>query len=116
MWFVEMMHADTMRTAAGLLARRGYENVQASALAQALRISVGTLYRHYGSKPGLALAVRDFTEKEVGVGRAAGAGTRGLAGRTGGRSRSARLGPRPLASPGTRRSYRAARQRHALPR
>ena len=65
MWFVEMMHADTMRTAAGLLARRGYENVQAAALAEALRISVGTLYRHYGSKRGLALAVRDFTEKEL---------------------------------------------------
>ncbi|MFP2913620.1 TetR/AcrR family transcriptional regulator, partial [Pyxidicoccus sp. 3LFB2] len=65
MWFLEMMHADSMRSAAALLARRGYDNVQAAALAGALRMSVGSLYRHYGSKPGLALAVRDFTEREL---------------------------------------------------
>jgi len=63
--FLEMMHADSMREAAGLLARRGYDNVQAAGLAQAMRMSVGTMYRHYGSKRGLALAVRDFTEKQL---------------------------------------------------
>jgi len=39
--FLEMMHADSMREAAGLLARRGYDNVQAAGLAQAMRMSVG---------------------------------------------------------------------------
>jgi AcrR family transcriptional regulator len=63
--FLEMMHADSMREAAGLLARRGYDNVQAAGLAQAMRMSVGSMYRHYGSKRGLALAVRDFTEKQL---------------------------------------------------
>jgi len=63
--FLEMMHADAMRDAARLLARRGYDNVQAARLAEAMRMSVGSLYRHYGSKRGLALAVRDFTEKQL---------------------------------------------------
>jgi len=63
--FLEMMHADAMRDAAGLLARRGYDTVQAARLAEAMRMSVGSLYRHYGSKRGLALAVRDFTEKQL---------------------------------------------------
>ncbi|MFP2907834.1 helix-turn-helix domain-containing protein, partial [Pyxidicoccus sp. 3LFB2] len=57
--FLEMMHADAMRDAAGLLARRGYDNAQAAEVARAMRMSVGSLYRHYGSKLGLALAVRD---------------------------------------------------------
>ncbi|MFP2906501.1 helix-turn-helix domain-containing protein, partial [Pyxidicoccus sp. 3LFB2] len=65
MWFLEMMHADAMHTAAELLARRGYDNVQACELARALRFSVGTLYRHYGSKQGLALAVREYAEREL---------------------------------------------------
>jgi len=63
--FLEMMHADAMRDAARLLARRGYDNVQAAGLAGAMRMSVGSMYRYYGSKRGLALAVRDFTEKTL---------------------------------------------------
>jgi len=63
--FLEMMHAESLREAAALLARRGYDNVQAAGLAEAMRMSVGSLYRRYGSKLGLALAVRDFTEKEL---------------------------------------------------
>jgi AcrR family transcriptional regulator len=47
------------------LALRGYDNVQASELARALRMSVGTLYRRYGSKHGFALAVRDFAENTL---------------------------------------------------
>ncbi|WP_164014509.1 helix-turn-helix domain-containing protein, partial [Pyxidicoccus trucidator] len=62
MWVLEMMHAEAMYAAAALLARRGYDNVQACELARAMRFSVGTLYRHYGSKQGLALAVRDYAE------------------------------------------------------
>ncbi len=65
MWLLEMMHAEAMRGAAALLARRGYDHVQACELARAMHMSVGTLYRRYGSKQGLALAVRDYTEKEV---------------------------------------------------
>ena len=65
MWLLEMMHAEAMRGAAALLARRGYDNVQACELARAMHMSVGSLYRRYGSKQGLALAVRDYTEKEL---------------------------------------------------
>jgi len=65
MWLLEMMHAEAMRGAAALLARRGYDHVQSCELARAMHMSVGTLYRRYGSKQGLALAVRDYTEKEV---------------------------------------------------
>jgi len=41
----EMMHADALREAARLLARRGYENVQAVGLAEAMRMSAGSLCR-----------------------------------------------------------------------
>ena len=34
-------------------------------LAAARRMSVGSLYRHYGSKQGLALAVREYTESDL---------------------------------------------------
>jgi AcrR family transcriptional regulator len=64
-WFVEQIHADCMRQAAGPLAQRGFENVQACELAEAMRMSVGSLYRHYGSKLGLALAVREHTERDL---------------------------------------------------
>jgi AcrR family transcriptional regulator len=47
------------------MAWRGYDNVRASELARVTRMSVGTLYRHYGSKRGFALAVRAFTEQEL---------------------------------------------------
>ncbi|QSQ20410.1 helix-turn-helix transcriptional regulator [Pyxidicoccus parkwayensis] len=65
MWLLEQMHADTMAEAAGLMALRGYDNVHASELATATRMSVGTLYRRYGSKRGFALAVRDFAENTL---------------------------------------------------
>jgi AcrR family transcriptional regulator len=56
--FLEMMHADSMREAAGLLAWRGYDNVQAAGLAQAMRMSVGSMYRHYGSNRRLGAGGR----------------------------------------------------------
>jgi len=65
MWFLNVTHANDMRAAAGLFARRGYDNVQAAELARAMRVSVGTLYRRYHSKQGIALAVRDFAEKQL---------------------------------------------------
>ncbi|HZI16615.1 MAG TPA: TetR/AcrR family transcriptional regulator, partial [Myxococcus sp.] len=55
--------ANIMRDAAGLLAWRGYDNVRAEELARVARISVGTLYRHYGAKQGFAREVRRFTEQ-----------------------------------------------------
>lgn len=63
MWVLEQMRANTMRDAAGLLAWRGYDNVRAEELARVARISVGTLYRHYGNKQGFAREVRQFTEQ-----------------------------------------------------
>jgi AcrR family transcriptional regulator len=66
MWVLEQMRANAMRDAAGLLAWRGYDNVRAEELAQVARISVGTRYRHYGSKQGFALEVRRFTEQHLG--------------------------------------------------
>jgi len=65
MWFLNVTYANDMRAAAGLFARRGYDNVQAAELARAMRVSVGTLYRRYRSKQGIALAVRDFAEKQL---------------------------------------------------
>jgi AcrR family transcriptional regulator len=59
------LQARTMCEAAELMAWRGYDNVRASELARVGRMSVGTLYRHYGSKRGFALAVRAFTEQEL---------------------------------------------------
>ena len=48
--FLERMHAEAMREAAGLLARRGYDNVQAAGLAEAMRMSIGTRYRNHGNQ------------------------------------------------------------------
>ncbi len=62
-WVLEHMRANAMRDAAGLMAWRGYDNVRAEELARVARISVGTLYRHYGSKQGFAREVRRFTEQ-----------------------------------------------------
>ncbi len=59
------LQARTMCEAAELMAWRGYDNVRASELARVTRMSVGTLYRHYGSKRGFALTVRAFTEAEL---------------------------------------------------
>ncbi len=62
MWVREQAYANAMRDAALLLAQRGYDNVRAEELARATHVSVGTMYRKYGSKQGLALEVRDFAE------------------------------------------------------
>jgi AcrR family transcriptional regulator len=48
-WFLEAIHADCMREAAEPLAQVGYDNVPACELAAAMCMSVGSLYRHYGS-------------------------------------------------------------------
>ena len=65
MWTLEQLRIMTMRDAAALMALRGYDNVRASELARATRVSVGTLYRRYGSKHGFALAVRNHAEREL---------------------------------------------------
>jgi len=52
--FLERMHADAMREATGLLARWGYDPVQAAGLAEARCMSVGTRYRHSGNQPRLS--------------------------------------------------------------
>ncbi len=65
MELLEMFHTVALRGAARLLARRGYDNAQASELARAMHMSVGAMYRRYGSKLGLALAVREYTEKTL---------------------------------------------------
>ncbi|MFP2934144.1 TetR/AcrR family transcriptional regulator, partial [Pyxidicoccus sp. 3LG] len=57
--------ATRMEEAAEVLARRGYENTPASELARAMRMSVGSLYRRYGSKRGYALALRAHSENEL---------------------------------------------------
>lgn len=65
MWSLEHLHLDMMGEAAGVLAMRGYENAHAADLARASRLSVGSLYRRYGSKHRFALAVRDFAEDNL---------------------------------------------------
>src|SRR5689334_1424960 len=62
---LEQLRANGLRDAAELMAWRGYDNVRASELARVARMSVGSLYRHYGSKRGFALAVRAFTEDSL---------------------------------------------------
>lgn len=65
MWGLAQIRADAMCEAAVLLAMRGYDNVHASELAEASRLSVGSLYRIYGSKRGFALSVRDMSESTL---------------------------------------------------
>ncbi|MCP3143789.1 TetR/AcrR family transcriptional regulator [Pyxidicoccus xibeiensis] len=57
--------ATRMEEAAAVMAQRGYENTSAAELARVMRMSVGSLYRRYGSKRGHALAIRDFSEDEL---------------------------------------------------
>lgn len=64
-WIKVQMHGNAMRDAAELMAWRGYENVHAWELARAAHVSVGTLYRQYGSKRNFALEVRRFTEEQL---------------------------------------------------
>ncbi|WP_371877555.1 TetR/AcrR family transcriptional regulator [Pyxidicoccus parkwayensis] len=63
MWMQDSAHADAMHGMAKVLAARGYDNVQSWELARVIGSSVGTLYRRYGNKEGISLAVRDFTEE-----------------------------------------------------
>ncbi|WP_407692894.1 TetR/AcrR family transcriptional regulator [Pyxidicoccus xibeiensis] len=57
--------ATRMEEAAAVMAQRGYDNTPAAELARVMRMSVGSLYRRYGSKRGCALAIRDFSEDEL---------------------------------------------------
>ncbi|WIG99408.1 TetR family transcriptional regulator [Myxococcus sp. SDU36] len=65
MYTLAEMRAFRLRDAAELLAQRGFDNVRAAELARATRLSVGSLYRHYGSKQGIARAIRTLTEREL---------------------------------------------------
>ncbi|MFP2928546.1 helix-turn-helix domain-containing protein, partial [Pyxidicoccus sp. 3LG] len=65
MSIVEQFRTRTMVEAAGLLAERGYENVRAETLAKVSRMSLGTFYRHYGSKRGYTRVLRDLVEREL---------------------------------------------------
>ncbi|MCP3136650.1 TetR/AcrR family transcriptional regulator [Pyxidicoccus xibeiensis] len=57
--------ATRMEEAAAVMAQRGYDNTPAAELARVMRMSVGSLYRRYGSKRGCALAIRDFSDDEL---------------------------------------------------
>ncbi|ABF91381.1 transcriptional regulator, TetR family [Myxococcus xanthus DK 1622] len=65
MYTLAEMRAFRLRDAAELLAQRGFDNVRAAELARATRLSVGSLYRYYGSKQGIARAIRTLTEREL---------------------------------------------------
>lgn len=65
MFMLEQMRISRLCDAAELLAQRGFDNVGAEELARAARLSVGSLYRNYGGKQGIARAIRSLTEREL---------------------------------------------------
>jgi AcrR family transcriptional regulator len=62
MGFQEHFLSGMMQSSAEVLGQHGYEHVKAEHLARAAGLSVGSLYRRYGSKQRFAQEVRDFSE------------------------------------------------------
>ncbi|WP_164003121.1 TetR/AcrR family transcriptional regulator, partial [Pyxidicoccus caerfyrddinensis] len=62
MGFAEHYLAGMMQSSAEVLGRHGYEHVKAEELARSVGMSVGSLYRRYGSKQHFAQTVRTFHE------------------------------------------------------
>ncbi|AEI68643.1 TetR/AcrR family transcriptional regulator [Corallococcus macrosporus] len=65
MYTLAQLRESRLCDAAELLAQRGLDNVRAAELARATRLSVGSLYRYYGSKQGIARAIRTLTERDL---------------------------------------------------
>jgi AcrR family transcriptional regulator len=57
--------ARALEAAARLFAEQGVENVSMDAIADAAQVGKGTLYRRFGDRAGLALALLDEREREL---------------------------------------------------
>jgi AcrR family transcriptional regulator len=62
MGFAEHYLSGMMQSSAEVLGRHGYAHVKAEDLARSIGMSVGSLYRRYGSKQHFARTVRTFHE------------------------------------------------------